>query len=164
VHEILLTRGKMALVDDDDFEWLSEWKWQAIQPNPQAPWLWYARNSAGYMHRLILGLTDRHIQTDHRDNNGLNNQRSNLRPATSSQNGRNRRLRKGISSQYRGVRYHSNTTNRVWEAQIKVRGANISLGYFEDEIEAAKAYDEAARAMLDDFARTNFLVDGGVCA
>src|SRR5215471_4599057 len=108
-----------------------------------------------YMHRLIAGVGPRR-KVDHHDRNGLNNQRKNLRVATSSQNGANRvpdRRKAGRTSQYKGV-FWDKARNR-WCATIHVDGKTRALGRFETEREAAAAYDAAASAIWGRFARLN---------
>jgi hypothetical protein len=93
---------------------------------------------------------------DHRNGNSLDYRRANLRPATRSQNSYNRQKTKSnlSTSKYRGVTYFPRTGR--WLSRIKYRGKSIYLGYFETEIDAAKAYDELAKKYHKDFARLNF--------
>lgn len=154
-----LSQGKVALVDDADYEWLNQWRWSASK----AGYTFYAirktRTANGaktseQMHRLILGLMpgdDR--QCDHRDGNGLNNQRSNLRTCTITENNVNSRKRKAGTSSYKGV--YRNRNYPKWQSRIRVNGKLIYLGSFESEIEAARIYDLAALQHYGDFALTN---------
>jgi len=154
MKEIVLTQNKVALVDDDDYNWLSRWRWHACRYGG----LWYAmRNSREngkwrkiLMHRVILGDKVAEI-TDHKDRNGLNNQRSNLRPCTRSQNTANsqRKSRAG----FKGVEQKSR--NR-WRAMIGIKEGRKNLGSFKSPEEAAKAYDEAAIERYGEFAILNF--------
>lgn len=105
------------------------------------------------MHRLVLGLPPRRPLVDHADLDGLNNTRQNLRVANHSLNGVNRVIKSG-SSQYRGVYRH--TQNHNWVARLKVDGVNRHLGTFASEVDAAEAYDIAAKEVWGDFARLNF--------
>jgi hypothetical protein len=160
MKQIPLTKGQFALVDDEDFECLNQFKWHAIK----CPTTYYAcrkdynketkKEKSLLMHRFILGLTDLKIQGDHIDHNGLNNQRYNLRPSTGAQNARNKKAIKGTSSDYKGV-YWCKAMNK-WKATIKINQKSIHLGYFDDEIECAKAYDKKAIELFGEFAWLNF--------
>jgi hypothetical protein len=107
------------------------------------------------MHREIIR-TPRHLVVDHINHNGLDNRKANLRPATRAQNNYNRLIikRKDSSSKYKGVSWKKEY--KKWQAQIYVNGQFKFLGYFEDEIQAAKAYDEAAKKYYGRFACLNF--------
>jgi len=157
---IPLTQGKAALVDDEDYEWLSQHKWCAVK----CPTGWYAMRGVHKdskctgvrMHREILK-PPAGMETDHVDGDGLNNQRYNLRAATHAQNGRNRRKQKRkATSQFKGVSRSWHEAG--WTAQIVVKNQYIYLGYFGSEIEAAKEYDVAARKYFGEFANTNFIL------
>lgn len=97
-------------------------------------------------------------QLDHVDGNGLNNTRANLRPATNAQNNHNERLRATNTSGYKGV--HWVRTNSKWRAEIRIDGRNRHFGYFVDPLDAARAYDAAARSAFGAFACLNFPLDG----
>lgn len=153
MKQIRLTQGKVALVDDADFEWLSKRKWHAVRhPSGRT---FYAGTGAPrvFMHTEILGKFEgKH--PDHKDGNGLNNQRSNLRPATPSQNGANRRKQlKPSSSRFKGVTWHKR--DRVWQVSIMVGGKAIFVGTFHSETEAAKEYNRRARFIFGHFANLN---------
>jgi hypothetical protein len=90
---------------------------------------------------------------DHHDGDGLNNQGYNLRPATHFQNCQNSRGKHGIYSLFKGIRQRR---GGQWTARIRVYKKELSLGCFHDEIEAAKAYDLAAKKYFGEFARLNF--------
>lgn len=91
--------------------------------------------------------------TDHKDGDGLNNQRSNLRVCTIQQNNRNQRPRKGCSSSYKGVCYHKQI--KRWRAYIDVDRKRINLGCYGDELSAAKAYNQEAQNLFGEFAKLN---------
>lgn len=90
---------------------------------------------------------------DHRDHEGLNNTRTNLRLATRSQNSCNNKKTRGRSSKYKGV---SRDKRGYWRAKIHFKGKHIFLGYFDNEIDAARAYDKAAKELHGEFAVLNF--------
>jgi len=154
---ILLNHGKVTFVDDEDFEWLNQWKWHAKKYHRT----WYAqrggfinnRQMTIFMHREILK-TPLGKETDHKDGDGLNNQRENLRPATKAQNRQNQRPQEGCTSGFKGV--HWDRGSNKWRTHIKIKGKQIHLGVFLSEIDAAKAYDRAAYRYFGEFARTNF--------
>lgn len=154
---IPLSQGKFALVDDSDYEWLNKWDWYALKGAQTFYAVRRTTKDTGHkmiqMHRLILGLTDPKILVDHRDFNGLNNQRSNLRTATPSQNSSNRQPIKGSTSKYIGVHWFKNA--KLWTAQIKKKGKLIKLGYFKIEENAAVAYNNAAIKLHGEFANLN---------
>lgn len=151
MKQIPLSRGLFALVDDADFDNLSAFKWSALK----APRTFYAvRRSNGkyiYMHREILGITDSKIHTDHRDHDGRNNQRENIRGCTQHQNIMNIQPYKIATSKYKGVCLYKGK----WLAQIKANGRNYSLGSYCSEIKAAMAYNAAAIKYHGEFAYLN---------
>ena len=135
---IPLTHGKSALVDDADFAVLMQYKWHARY---DAGWRAAARINGKYtaMHRFILGVTDPKIEVDHKNHNGLDNRRTNLRLATHKQNGENRRgAAKQSTSGVRGVSKHQGK----YMARVQHNGVQHYLGIFTTLEEA----DEAARA------------------
>jgi len=153
MKEIPLTRGKVALVDDADFEWLSHFKWNC-RPNHKAfyAFSWIDGHSVS-MHRLILN-PSRKDSVDHINGDGLDNRRENLRICTASQNTANtRRFREGCSSKFKGVSWRR-SRNR-WLAYYRKDGRFVGLGSYKDEEEAARAYDEAAIEVFGEFAYTN---------
>lgn len=145
-----------ALVDDCDFERLNQWKWHAVNRGntlyAERLELRFGKNTA--MHRMILGITDKHIQADHRDGNGLDNRRSNLRTCTHAENNRNKARGSRNTSGYKGVSWKKE--HAKWGANICFGGKQVFLGYFFCLIKAAKAYDAAAKELHGEFARLNF--------
>ena len=157
---IPLTQDKVALVDDADYERVSQFKWCAYRP--RSSHTFYAcrgvkRNgkwTTEQMHGFILGHTGK---TDHRDGNGLNNQWENLRPATSAQNSRNRGKQINNRSGYKGV-YPCHPDGRSWVARVRVHGKPIHFGTFANREDAARAYDAGVLKIHGEFARLNFPV------
>ena len=155
MKEIKLSQGKVALVDDEDFEYLNQWKWTAAKGGHT----FYAiRNymidgvvTRVYMHRLIIKPEGR-SQVDHKDHNGLNNQRSNLREVTHAQNQHNRTT-KGFSSKYKGVDF--NKRKGKWRARITKNCQQIHLGEYSSPEEAAIVYNKAAITLHGEFAHIN---------
>lgn len=175
-------KSYIALVDDEDYEWLNQWNWTAtvrfglvhalrteytkISDIPKAIY----STKVIWMHRLILGVSDIKIKVDHKDRNGLNNQRGNLRPATVSQNAMNKKSKVGGLSKYLGVTYDKAIRKHIlkdgtetyyigkggWRASIRINGKNKYLGIFSVEEDAGKAYDTAARIHHGEFANLNF--------
>ena len=158
MKEIQLTKGMVALVDDEDYEWLNQWTWFAVKEHNN----WYAatnmRENGSWqtvrMHRLILGLKrGNNIKSDHKNRNGLSNSRNNLRTCTNQQNIMNQRPQGG-TSKFKGVSRRKNT--KKWFAQIGYQNQNIYIGYYDLEIEAAKAYDKKAKELYGEFAFLNY--------
>lgn len=158
MKEIKLTRGLVAIVDDADYEWLNQWKWNANKQNNrfyairgEYPAGRYGKGVFILMHRFILGVTDRSVIVDHKDNDPLNNRRDNLRIATRSQNNCNVGLRKNKVSKYKGV----SKLRDKWQAAISKNKKTFYIGIYENEVDAAIAYNERAKELHGEFALLN---------
>ena len=155
MKEILLTQGKKAIVDDEDFEGLNRFNWYALRIKQK----WYAvrnirinnKQTLVCMHREILNVPN-NLQGDHKDGDGLNNQKENLRLATNQQNqynkkNPNRNNKLGI----KGVCWRP--VEKKYCAQIQINGKNIHLGYFGVLGDADSAYRKAEKKYFGEFAR-----------
>lgn len=146
---------KQVFVDDEDFDRINKFKWTLKKSHNT----FYARRSSKsptwiLMHREIINVDDKSIHYDHVDTNGLNNQKINLRRCNHSQNGANKPSLKGSSSVYKGVCFRPKRNK--YQAAIQIRGSVKFLGMFFNEIDAAKAYDNAAKIHHGEFANLNF--------
>ena len=159
MRRIKLTQNKFALVDDDMFDYLNKWKWYANKLGNA----WYAQRKSKlkngkwktlFMHRIVLRKTTKDLVLDHINHNGLDNQRANLREATHQQNLFNRKSNINSTSKYKGVSLDRHRNK--WLTQISVDGKHKYLGRFDDEVEAAKTYDEAAKKYFKHYACLNF--------
>lgn len=140
---IPLTQGKFALVDDEDFEYLNQFKWTIIKRT------YAGRRDGILMHRVIMN-TPSGMETDHINGDGFDNRKINLRICTRAENGRNMKKRKDGSSRFKGVCWDK--SRGTWNARVQEK----FIGRFFDEENAALAYDKKARELFGEFARTNF--------
>lgn len=160
---IPLTKGKFAIVDEENYDWLMQWNWIYRKSGNRG----YAQRALhiGYidkkrirttllMHRVIL-LPESNMQVDHINGNGLDNRRCNIRTCTVAQNTANRIMVMKKSSKYKGVCW--NKAMRKWKAYIKHSYKGFHLGYFDNEEEAALAYNNAAKLYFSEFARLNII-------
>lgn len=146
MKEICLTRGQVALVDDDWFKYLSQWKWYAKRDNKNGRFYAYRNSRVGefpkrrsiQMHRVITKFP-KPRQVDHQDGNGCNNQRNNLRIASFSQNQWNAKIRKDNSTGFKGVSRRKRRAGYTYSAFIQVKNKRINLGYFKTPQEASHA-------------------------
>ena len=158
MKEVSLTKEQIALVDDKDYEFVSQYKWFAVEVNDG----YYAGRKSSrklgkqktlYMHRLIMDACYSQ-EVDHINGNGLDNRRENLRLCTHAENMHNRKVTSEGSSKYKGVSWHK--SKKKWASRIWLNNKQIHLGYFKDEIEAAQVYNNAALKYHGDFALLNF--------
>lgn len=158
IMPIPLTQGLFALVDGEDYVWLSKYKWYAIK---QKNGDYYARRNTGksskrrtvYMHRDIMN-TPQGEYTDHRSHYGLDNRKYNLRFCTHRQNHQNQQVGYGGTSKYKGVSW--NKQIKKWQVQIMHDNQRIYLGLFDNELDAGLTYDAKAIELFGEFANTNF--------
>lgn len=158
---IPLTRGQQAIVDDEDFDRLNEWKWKADYRNKHFYGRGYQKDhergkfKLQQMSRVVLGVVgNRGVKVDHRNHDTLDNRKENLRLCSVGQNCQNRIKisRMGSrTSKYKGVSWSKRS--KKWKVTIKTIN---HLGYYSDEVEAAKAYDAAAKQYFGEFALLNF--------
>lgn len=157
MKEISLTQGQVALVDDDMFEELNQFKW-CVHKKPNT---FYAKRILEgtrrplFMHHVLLPKKEGY-EIDHIDRDGMNNQRENLRYATHSQNIANCMTKRTYG--YKGISFDRSTVFRSkrWQAAIRKDQKAYYLGRYETPIEAAQAYDRAAVKLFGEFALTNF--------
>jgi hypothetical protein len=158
MRAIALTQGFLALVDDEDYERASAFKWTATKTKTNVYAVRKVRTPSGrttsqLLHRFLMGVTHPRIDVDHEDHNGLNCQRSNLRLCVRGENDGNRRKSRG-ASQFKGVSWDG--ARELWRACITIHNTSKFLGRFHDERDAALAYDAAARGAFGVFANCNF--------
>jgi hypothetical protein len=154
---IALSQDKFAIVDAEDYEWLSKYKWCASRKER----VFYARRNERWtrrqiiMHRFILN-APKGLFVDHINHNGLDNRRSNLRLCTRAENNRNRRpnIQPNQWSKYKGVSFDKK--REVFRAFIYRNKKQYYLGSFKNDTDAAKAYDKKARELFGEFAYLNF--------
>lgn len=149
MREIPLTRGFVALVDDADYEWINQCRWKI---NTYGYAFRQTKTETISMHRLIAD-TPKGMECDHINHEKLDNRRANLRNCTSKENCRNKKQNIGTSA-YKGVYF--NKSRGKWRADIRIDYKLHYLGCFTSEIDAARAYDAAAREHFGEFAHLNF--------
>jgi hypothetical protein len=158
MKKIELTKGQYTMVDDEDYDYLNQWKWNAHRRDEK--YTYYAVRTCYdngkktiRMHRLIVEMYDRRDfkEVDHKDRNGLNNQKENLRVCTRGENQHNTRnwgkYPKGVD---KNITRHKLKDGKVKEyvkyrSRINVKGKSISLGTFKEVKDAVNAYNEAAK-------------------
>ncbi len=150
---IPLTQGKFAIVDAEDYDRLNQYQWYACKCKST----FYACRCEGgktiRMHREIMR-APKELICDHINHNGLNNRKSNLRLCTHAQNCYNQQASSTGTSKYKGVSWHK--CSGKWSARVRRDRKFYNLGDFENEIEAAMAYDKKAKELFGEFAYPNF--------
>ena len=154
-----LSKGAFTVVDDDDYEACTEFKWSLAECSgkfyAKRQWVDATLGTPGvccsvYLHRFLTKWSF----VDHLNGISLDNRRSNLRPATATQNAQNRDGLEGTRSGFKGVFWHA--ASQSWNARITADRRTHSLRYYSNPEEAARAYDRAALRLHGEFARTNF--------
>lgn len=157
MKKIQLTKGMFTLVDEEDYDMLNKHRWWACNGNG----IWYAGRTARdvngkritiLVHREIMNVP-LGMEIDHRNRDGLDNRRCNLRICSHSQNQKNRKIQKNNKSGLVGVSW--NKQHKKWEACVH-NGKSIHLGLFDDKIEAAHAVDKKAKEFFGEYAVLNF--------
>ncbi len=162
----ILVRSKrhgdlFTMVDDEDYDWLNQYNWNYSFRSRGSM---YVKTCITYqkiyvnliMHRMILGYPENKI-IDHKDGNTFNNQRSNLRICTHEQNNANRINRRNSTSKYKGVIWCKR--DKKWIARFENKGKRCNVGYFDNEIDAAKAYDLKSIEVHGEFAKLNLALE-----
>src|ERR1041385_682326 len=149
----LANRERYALVDDADFDFLNRFRWHLSAGRYAAT---FVNGQRERMHRLLFNNPE-NITIDHIDGNGLNNQRSNLRLATMTQQQWNRRKHVVSSSKYKGVYW--NKDRNCWVTRIVYKGNHRHLGCFNSEVKSAKIYNREARKLFGEYAKLNIIED-----
>lgn len=149
---INLNTGGHAIIDNEDYSLVSQFKWYLLNKGRTK----YVHNQYGQLlHRVVMKCVKGDGKVvDHKDHDGLNCQKENLRICTHKENQRNVRSHKDSTSKYLGVCWHKK--KKKFEVRVRVEGKNIRLGYFFNETEAAKAYDVAAKKHYGEFANLNY--------
>ena len=152
MKQIPLTQGKFALVDSEDYEMLSQFKWYCNKGYAARNVKYGTVYRVGWLHRMLLS-PDPKEEVDHINHDTLDNRRSNLRICAHQENLCNQKSVRG-SSAYKGVYWHKST--RKWAAQLKFHQYQLYLGRHDTEYDAACAYDAAAKWLFESFAEPNF--------
>lgn len=158
---IKLTKNKEAIVDNDDYEWLSKYNWCAKEHKNEGRF--YAVRGEGprktmkiiRMHRVILN-APKGSEVDHINGNTLDNRKSNLRIVSRNENAKNMKKHKDGLAKYKGVSKLSNGKTNPWRARIWTDNKELSLGAYKTQEEAALVYDLAAILYFGAYAHTNF--------
>lgn len=151
----LANSTKVTVVDDEDYDRLIQFRWAITGKNKTSVYRFFKKFYRSYGRALaneIMGVFD--VTYDHKDRDGFNNQKENLRVASLSENGANRRKTKTYTSKYNGVSFNSQMNK--WKSGIKKHNKDFHLGYFDTEEEAARAYDIKALEFFGEFACVNF--------
>lgn len=154
--EIQLNKGIISIIDDEDFEYLNQWKWYLLKSHTN----YYAirtskpENKLIQLHRVVIKAKEGEF-VDHINGNKLDNRKINLRICTKAQNSQNRKMSKFNKSGFNGVSWC--IKNKKWVSQISCENKKIHIGYYIDPKDAARAYNQAAQKYHGEFAKLNIL-------
>lgn len=162
-----LSRGLWAVVDVEDFERCAAFKWSATSARARGHSAYAVRTDGNSrigqrgvkLHRFVVGAVSGEL-VDHRNGDGLDNRRANLRKCTAAENNCNRVRARG-ASKFHGVIWDQ--SRRQWQARVSFKGRTFNGGRFSDEIAAARARDALAKDLQGPFARLNFPLNNGDC-
>lgn len=159
MYKIPLTKGKFTIVDNEMYEELSKYKWYCTYYGYAARKSTKQEEENGHpyivlMHRQILKIAKRY-DVDHINGDRLDNRKENLRQCTRAENVRNRKKQKDSSSKYQGVYWEKK--RKKWRAGICYNYKVMRLGDFDNEIEAARAYNDKAKMLHGEFAKLNII-------
>ena len=155
MQQIELTQGKYAIVDDDDYDEINQFNWCFSHGYAMRAVTILGKRTTQQMHRIITNCPA-DMDVDHINHDKLDNRKSNLRVCSTSENGRNQKVRTyAKSSVYKGVSFNKHAGK--WRANIRLDNKLKSLGYFTNEIDAAIAYNNAAIELHGEFALLNVI-------
>jgi hypothetical protein len=160
---IELVGGNIAIVDNDNYDWLNQWKWYrhsegyAVRVQHVKLGFKKYKNKTIRMH-ILVNKTPSGFQTDHLNENRLDNRRCNLRTCTKSENMQNRGKTAINTSGYKGVYLNKRVKIKKWMSMIQANGKSIYLGYFKTKKEAALAYNKAASKYHGRYANFNEII------
>ena len=152
MKEIALTQGKFTIVDDEDFEWLNQWKWH-FNKGYALRNVWINKKCITILMHSLIAKTPAGMDTDHIDLNKLNNTKKNLRFCSHAENNKNKAKHKNNKSGYKGVYWRK--SSKRWLASILADGKKIFLGSYEKIEDAANAYNKAAEKYHGEFSCLN---------
>jgi len=154
VKEIKMNNtDKVILIDDENYDWLIKYKWYLDITGYARINIWISgKRTQKLIHQLIIN-SQKGEEIDHIDRNTLNNQKENLRVVNKAQNQMNSKSRNGSVSKFKGVGWHKR--DKKWTAKICLNYKTRWLGYFNNEIDAAKAYNKAAKELFGEYANLN---------